>query len=193
MGGKLRIIGGKWRSRKIDFPDLPDLCPTTDRIRETLFNWLAPYIVDAHCLDLFTGSGSLGFEALSRGAAEATFVDHSRYVIDKLIKNVDALQARNAQVLCGDFASVIPSLTATSYNIVFLDPPFYKNLVEKAAIHLEDSKLLVSNAFIYVETEKNLKPLPLPKTWKIYREKATSSLAYYLFEHLPHKNGFEKG
>ncbi|AAO91390.1 16S rRNA (guanine(966)-N(2))-methyltransferase RsmD [Coxiella burnetii] len=193
MGGKLRIIGGKWRSRKIDFPDLPDLRPTTDRIRETLFNWLAPYIVDANCLDLFAGSGALGFEALSRGAAQVTFVDHSRYVVDKLRKNVEILQATNAQVLCGDFTSVIPFLTTTSYNIVFLDPPFYKNLVERAALHLEESKLLAPNAFIYVETEKNLKPLPLPKTWKIYREKATSSLAYYLFQHLPQKKGVEKG
>lgn len=86
MVRKLRIIGGKWRSRKISLPNLPDLRPTANRIRETLFNWIASCVIDANCLDLFAGSGALGFEALSRGASHVTFIDHSRRVVEELKK-----------------------------------------------------------------------------------------------------------
>ena len=191
MVGKLRIIGGKWRSRKIIFPNLPDLRPTTDRIRETLFNWMASYIIDANCLDLFAGSGALGFEALSRGASHVTFVDHSRSVVGALKENVKILctvNTVNAEVICGDFAKVIPLLIKIPYNIVFLDPPFYKNLLEKAALELELRKkqLLALDAFIYVETEKKLQSLVVPKNWEIYRVRETSVSSCRLFRSIRH-------
>ena len=186
MVRKLRIIGGKWRSRKIGFPDLPSLRPTSDRIRETLFNWMSAYIINASCLDLFAGSGALGFEALSRGASHVTFVDHSRGVAEALKKNVKILHTTNAEVICGDFMKVIPSLIRISYDIVFLDPPFYKNLLKKAALGLKEKKLLALDAFIYVETERNLKSLIVPENWKIYRAGKTSVLSYRLFQSMHH-------
>ena len=178
---KIRIIGGKWRSRKIIFPDMPGLRPTAARIRETLFNWLAPYVVNAHYLDLFAGSGALGFEALSRGASQVTFVDQSWQVINILKKNSAVLETTCVQFICGYFTKVMVSLKNTPFDIVFLDPPFHKNLVEKAAFELEKNKLLAREAFIYVETEKNCTLLSLPESWRVYRKKVTSNLSYYLF------------
>ena len=181
MMGKIRIIGGKWRSRKIIFPDIPGLRPTSDRIRETLFNWLAPYVCNSHYLDLFAGSGALGFEALSRGASQVTFVDQSWQVIDILKKNAGVFEATCVKFICSYFTKAIFSLKNTPFDIVFLDPPFRKNLVGKAALELEKNKLLAKEAFIYVEMEKNFTPLSLPESWRVYRKKVTSHSSYYLF------------
>ena len=181
MMGKIRIIGGKWRSRKIIFPDIPGLRPTSDRIRETLFNWLAPYVFNSHYLDLFAGSGALGFEALSRGASQVTFVDQSWQVIDILKRNAEVLETTCVQFICDYFTRAMFSLKNTPFDIVFLDPPFHKNLVGKAALGLEKNKLLAREAFIYVEAEKNFIPLSLPESWRVYREKVTLNSSYYLF------------
>lgn len=176
---KLRIIGGKWRGRKsLSFS--PELRPTADRIRETLFNWLSPYIKDAYCLDLFAGSGALGFEALSRGCAHVTFLDHSKNVIETLQKNVEILNATNTQFVCEEFTSAIPKLKNVPFNIVFLDPPFYQGLINQAALWLEKTKILTPQAYIYVEAEKNISFI-LPSNWEIYREKRTTSIFYSLF------------
>ncbi|WP_304985684.1 16S rRNA (guanine(966)-N(2))-methyltransferase RsmD [Coxiella-like endosymbiont] len=180
LSGKLRIIGGKWRGRKIAFPSLPELRPTADRIRETLFNWLFPYIEDAYCLDLFAGSGALGFEALSRGCAHVTFLDHSKSVIEILQKNAEILNATNTEFVCEEFPSVIPELKNSPFNIVFLDPPFYQELINQAILWLEKTKILAPEAYIYVEAEKNISFI-LPSNWEIYREKRTTSIVYRLF------------
>lgn len=176
---KVRIIGGQWRSRQITFPDLPGLRPTADRIRETLFNWLAPKIEGARCLDLFAGSGALGFEALSRGAAQVTFVDQARQVIDALKKNAQSLQTTQAEFILGAFPKILEIIKGP-FDVIFLDPPFYQNLIQPAAQLIEDKKLLVSGGLIYIETEKDLKPLLLPPHWQILKEKQTSTLSYYL-------------
>jgi 16S rRNA (guanine966-N2)-methyltransferase len=182
LQGKVRIIGGRWRSRKITFPALPGLRPTADRIRETLFNWLAPYIQTTKCLDLFAGSGALGFEALSRGAASVTFVDHAAKVIESLQANAALLAATNAEFILGECPGNMPSLVNAPFDIVFLDPPFNQGLIEPAAKWLEDNQLLAKHALIYVETEINLSPLPVPANWQVLREKHTSSLYYYLLK-----------
>lgn len=177
---KLRIIGGKWRGRKIAFPSLPELRPTADRIRETLFNWLSPYIKDAYCLDLFAGSGALGFEALSRGCAHVTFLDRSKNVIETLQKNAEILNTTNIEFVCEEFTSEIPKIKNVPFNIVFLDPPFYQRLINQAALWLEKTKILAHQAYIYVEAEKNISFI-LPSNWEIYREKRTTSIFYSLF------------
>ncbi|WP_100622492.1 16S rRNA (guanine(966)-N(2))-methyltransferase RsmD [Candidatus Coxiella mudrowiae] len=177
---KLRIIGGKWRGRKIAFPSLPELRPTADRIRETLFNWLSPYIKDAYCLDLFAGSGALGFEALSRGCAHVTFLDRSKNVIETLQKNAEILNTTNTEFVCEEFTSEIPKLKNVPFNIVFLDPPFYQRLINQAVLWLEKTKILAPQAYIYVEAEKNISFI-LPSNWEIYREKRTTSIFYSLF------------
>jgi 16S rRNA (guanine966-N2)-methyltransferase len=177
---KVRIIGGQWRSRQITFPSLPGLRPTTDRIRETLFNWLMSEIARANCLDLFAGSGALGFEALSRGAAKVTFVDSATQVIAALKANAALLQAEQAEFMLGACPDNMPRLAHAPFDIVFLDPPFNKGWVVVAADWLERSQLLTANALIFIETEKNLHPPPIPKNWEILKEKHTSTLNYYL-------------
>jgi 16S rRNA (guanine966-N2)-methyltransferase len=119
---ELRIIGGQWKGRKLRFPERPALRPTLGRVRETLFNWLAPTIAGARCLDLFAGSGALGFEALSRGAAEVTFVERDRKAARALASNIELLSA-NASVACLTARQFLERPTGT-YRIVFLDPPF---------------------------------------------------------------------
>lgn len=182
LPGKVRIIGGRWRGRKITFPALPGLRPTGDRIRETLFNWLAPNIVGARCLDLFAGSGALGFEALSRGAQAVTFVDHSWAVIEALKKNGVFLNAEHAEFVLGECPNSIPSLPGVPFDIVFLDPPFNQGLVQPAANWLEENNLLAKQALIYIETEKKLTSLTVPRNWEILRDKGTHTLYYYLLK-----------
>ncbi|AJC50149.1 16S rRNA (guanine(966)-N(2))-methyltransferase RsmD [Coxiella endosymbiont of Amblyomma americanum] len=180
LQGKVRITGGKWKGRKVTFFSLPGLRPTTNRIRETLFNWLLPYLKDSYCLDLFAGSGILGFEALSRGCAHNTFVDHSKIVIDTLKKNVEVLNTTNVAFVHGRFPYNIQKIRNSYFNIVFLDPPFYRGFINQVFPWLEKSNILTSRAYIYVEVEKNI-PLLLPDNWESYRENKTHNLFYGLF------------
>lgn len=181
LQGKLRIIGGKWRGRKIAFPALSGLRPTTGRVRETLFNWLSDYIEDTYCLDLFAGSGALGFEALSRGCAHVTFIDRSNDVMKALKQSAEFLNAAHTEFICREFPfSTFFPLKNSPFNIVFLDPPFYKGLINQATLWLEEVNILASKAYIYVEVEKNISLVP-PNNWKFYREKRTASLFYGLF------------
>lgn len=181
--GQVRIIAGKWRSRKLIFPATPGLRPTHDRIRETLFNWLMPDIAGAVCLDLFAGSGALGFEALSRGAKHVTFVDNSPAVIDALKKNVAVLDAAPTsaiiQAACPD---ALLKFKQAPFDIVFLDPPFYQDLVAVTADWLEQSGYLKRGALIYVEMECNVPSLPTPSNWEVVKHKKTATLFYGLFK-----------
>ena len=127
--GRLRIVAGNWRSRLLDIADVEGLRPTSERIRETLFNWLAPHIHGARCLDLFAGTGALGLEALSRGAASAVFVERDAVAEQRLRNNVDLLGADNAEIVSGDARDFLRSDSAGPFNIVFLDPPFAGNLL----------------------------------------------------------------
>ena len=185
LTGKVRIIAGQWRSRKISFPALPGLRPTHDRVRETLFNWLAPTIEAANCLDLFAGSGAFGFEALSRGAKQVTFVDSSKAVIEALKKNAELLKTDKAEIILADCPQQMPTLSFAPFDIVFLDPPFYQGLIEPTAKWLEQNNKLSETALIYIEVENGLSPLPVPTNWQIFRKKNTASLAYYLLQRQP--------
>ena len=143
---QLRIIGGEWRVRKLHFPDAPNLRPTPDRVRETIFNWLMPVVHGARCLDLFAGSGALGLEALSRGAAFITFVDSHKKVTQALQAHLDLLNANdNTEVLQMDSVQFLKN-TSQAYDVVFLDPPYHLDLMQKVVPLLEQNGWLTDNA-----------------------------------------------
>lgn len=179
----LRIIGGSWRSRKIQFPSEAGLRPTSDRVRETVFNWLAPHISQARCLDLFAGSGALGLEALSRGAARVIFADHSHKVLQQLRANLNLLQAGAEQAITvltrlpKDLALIAPY---APFDIVFLDPPFRQSLLPNCCLLIEQQQLLSPEAYIYLEAEAELKTLELPANWRLLKQKKSGQVAYYL-------------
>jgi 16S rRNA (guanine966-N2)-methyltransferase len=178
---QIRIIGGKWRSRKLNFLPHPDLRPTPNRIRETLFNWLAPHIVGARCLDLFAGSGALGFEALSRGAHSVVMVDQSLEIIAQLRANAVLLQAeKEVSLYCHHVSADAFLLQKSPFNIVFLDPPFHKNYLPNCCAWLENTKQLAENALVYIEAESMLPTLPIPAHWKIVRQKKAGQVGYFL-------------
>lgn len=176
---RLRVIGGQWRSRQFEFPDLPGLRPTPDRIRETLFNWLAPILPGARCLDLFAGSGALGIEALSRSAAEVVFVERHPLAIRALQDNLNRLKARNAQIEQADALTWL-STPGKPFDIVLLDPPFGEGWLEPACTRLEQGGWLADMAWIYLEAEAGLPPPLLPVGWTWHREKTAGTVAYRL-------------
>lgn len=181
LNNKVRIIGGRWRGRKLSFPDIAGLRPTADRVRETLFNWLKPYLDNAHCLDLFAGSGALGFEAASRGAAQVVMVDSDKAVIQQLRANKTLLQANNVTIYQAVIPKLIP-LPEQRFEIVFLDPPFHKNLIEPVCQWLIHHDYLAKQALIYLEAETALTPLPIPEAWEILKSKRMGQVNYYLIQ-----------
>ncbi|GAB4393247.1 MAG: 16S rRNA (guanine(966)-N(2))-methyltransferase RsmD [Gammaproteobacteria bacterium] len=176
---EIRIIGGKWRGRYIKFPNLPSIRPTPNRVRETLFNWLQPFIYHAHCLDLFAGSGALSFEALSRGAASAVMLDCQKQAINQIIATIKQLPADNAQVYLAELPHHLPAF-AHKFDIVFLDPPFGQGLVAPCCELLQQKHLLNPHALVYIETETVLHPLPVPTTWELLRSKTAGEVSYHL-------------
>ncbi|MFP3013866.1 MAG: 16S rRNA (guanine(966)-N(2))-methyltransferase [Arsenophonus sp. NC-QC1-MAG3] len=178
--GQIRIIGGKWRGRKLPVFDSKGLRPTTDRIRETLFNWLMPFIEDAHCLDCFAGSGALAIEALSRYAASATLIELKRSVSIQLAASLAKLEAKNAQMINRDTLNYLAQ-TGTAYNVIFLDPPFRKDLLQQTAFLLEQNGWLSKNCWIYVETEIEANLGILPKNWQLHHKKFAGQIAYCLY------------
>jgi len=177
----LRIIGGKWRSRRISFIPLKGLRPTTDAGRETLFNWLAQDINNANCLDLFAGSGALSFEALSRGAKHVAAIDCKAPIISTLKKNAELLSAENIDFYLAKIPQNINKIPEQYFDIVFLDPPFYKDLIKPTCKKLNNSNYLAKNAIIYIESEKELDiNSVIPKSWQILRQKNTGRTSCYL-------------
>lgn len=179
---QLRIIGGEWRGRKLRFPDAPNLRPTPDRVRETIFNWLAPMINGAHCLDLFAGSGALGLEALSRGAAFTTFVDSHNKVTSTLNEHLDILKSKDhAEVLQMDGVKFLKG-SSQKYDLVFLDPPYHLDFMQKVIPLLEENKWLADNAMLYLEIEKRQSLPELPENWDQLKEKTAGEVNYFLFQ-----------
>lgn len=178
--GQIRIIGGQWRGRKLPVPDSPGLRPTTDRVRETLFNWLAPSMVSARCLDCFAGSGALGLEALSRYASETTLIEMERGVAQQLQQNLATLKAANAKVVNTNTLTFL-NQPGTPHDIVFVDPPFRKGLLDDTLRLLEDNGWLADDALIYVESEVENGLPPVPLHWDLHREKVAGQVAYRLY------------
>lgn len=177
----LRIIGGEWRGRRLQFPEIEGLRPTPDRVRETLFNWLMPVIAGARCLDLFAGSGALGLEALSRGAASVTFVDLSRQVKQSIEANLALLKTNRARVYASDALSWTQQAPAEQFDILFLDPPFRKQMLTACCETLEARGMLAPGAYIYIEAEEELTRLIVPGTWRLHRHQRAGQVQYALF------------
>lgn len=185
---KLRIIAGEWRSRQLPIPDIQGLRPTPDKVRETLFNWINPYVPSAVCGDLFCGSGALGLEALSRGAKHLLFVDNSRVVSQQMTDNLATLGATNADVVAQNAATFLESATPRPLDIVFLDPPFRKGWLAQI-IPLLEKGWLAEHALVYIEMEKEAELPTLPFHWSLKKEKTAGQLVYRLLEV---KNTFEE-
>jgi len=181
--GEVRIIAGLWRGRKLPVLTSQGLRPTGDRVKETLFNWLMPYIVDSECLDCFAGSGSLGFEALSRQAAKVTFLELEKAVAQQLSKNIQTLKcADRAQVVNQNSLQFLNQpQNQPHFDLVFLDPPFNFDLAEQAIALLDKNHWLRPQALIYVETEKD-KGLNVPENWALLKEKNSGQVSYRLYQ-----------
>lgn len=177
---QLRIIGGLWRGRKLNFPDVDGLRPTGDRIRETLFNWLAPDIQGAHCLDLFSGSGALGLEALSRGAASSLLLEKHPAAAQQLKANLHLLQAGNGRVEQANSLHWLTQQASHRFDIVFIDPPFALNLWDKIATALEAGNWLADEAVIYLEAPRDAQ-LQLPANWTLHRDKQAGQVSFRLY------------
>jgi 16S rRNA (guanine966-N2)-methyltransferase len=184
---RLRIIGGRWRSVPITFPAIEAVRPSPDRVRETLFNWLQPVIVGSRCLDLFAGSGALGFEALSRGAASVDFVDSEPAIGRHLAATLDKLRATGGAVHVSDALRFLDR-TPQPFDIVFLDPPYASDLLATVCSRLV-AGWLVPDAYIYLECPADRGLPGVPANWSVHRTKQAGQVGYHLLR--PHSA--EKG
>jgi 16S rRNA (guanine966-N2)-methyltransferase len=181
QNNQLRIIAGLWRGRKLSFPDVDGLRPTGDRIRETLFNWLAPEIQGSRCLDLFAGSGALGIEALSRGAETSVLVERDSKAAAQLKANLEILKAEQGRVVNVDALGFLQKgNTDAPYHIVFIDPPFQLKLWQAVIEALEAGNWLADNATIYIESGRDDEYHP-PINWQLHRDKHAGAVSYRLF------------
>jgi 16S rRNA (guanine966-N2)-methyltransferase len=175
---RLRIVGGLWRGRTIDFPAIEAIRPSPDRVRETLFNWLQTHISGARCLDLFAGSGALGIEALSRGASAVTFVDREPQVSRHLTQTLQRLGAIGATVQTADASRFLERIPQP-FDVVFLDPPFASTLLQAVFARLPQG-WLAPEAHIYVECPADTPLPPLAAGWTLYRSKQAGQVGYHL-------------
>jgi 16S rRNA (guanine966-N2)-methyltransferase len=176
----VRIIGGAWRGRRVHFPDLPDLRPTPDRVRETLFNWLQHSLSGTRCLDLFAGSGALGLEALSRGAADVVFVEQfpaaARTLQDQLVRLGGGSKGHVMEMGAARFLRT----PAKPFDIVFLDPPFGKGALAEYIPMLDCGNWLSVGGLIYLENERIAGVPPLPSHWELLKSKSAGEVGYHL-------------
>jgi 16S rRNA (guanine966-N2)-methyltransferase len=177
---RLRIIGGDWRSRVVRFPDAEGLRPTPDRVRETLFNWLGQRLDGLTCIDLFAGSGALGLEARSRGAARVTLVERDRRVCDALRANVAELGAEGVEVVQGDAIAWL-ARGGGAFDVAFVDPPYATGLAGPALAALEPR--LAPGARVYVEAAERV--VPPSAGWTCKREASAGAVKFALFEYQP--------
>ncbi|WP_448212356.1 16S rRNA (guanine(966)-N(2))-methyltransferase RsmD [Colwellia sp. MEBiC06753] len=176
----IRIIAGKHRGRKLPVIDAQGLRPTTDRVKETVFNWLMAYVDDSQCLDCFAGAGSLGFEALSRGAAHITMLELNKTAAKQLQANKALLKADNIDIYQTDTLNFLENPT-TQYNLVFIDPPFRQGLAQQVIEKLASGWLSVG-AMVYVETEAEIASLSIPENWQLQKEKTAGQVRYQLYK-----------
>jgi 16S rRNA (guanine966-N2)-methyltransferase len=177
--GWVRIIGGRLRGRRLIVPEGANVRPTPDRVRVTVFNWLGPLLADANCLDLFAGTGVLGFEALSRGACYVEMVDTSVSVVKHLQLQLRQLGGGNVRIYRALVPSELPPITQP-FDIVFLDPPYQANLLLPCCYYLEEQGYLAQLAHIYVEADRIIQDNELPSNWQIIKSKAAGLVAYHL-------------
>jgi 16S rRNA (guanine966-N2)-methyltransferase len=179
---RLRIIGGAWRSRQIEFPDVDGIRPTPDRVRETLFNWLQGHTHGARCLEPFSGSGILSFEACSRGASYCLALDQSRAAVSAITKSLQKWQIDAGQFHCevADARSWLQHYQGQTFDLIFLDPPFADDDISEILTQCASMRLLAEHGFIYVETPKQIGAAELPAALEIYRQKQAGAVHYCL-------------
>ncbi|MDH5648797.1 MAG: 16S rRNA (guanine(966)-N(2))-methyltransferase RsmD [Gammaproteobacteria bacterium] len=177
--GFIRIIGGKWRNRKLPVVIHDGLRPTPNRIRETIFNWLRPWLPGARCLDVTAGTGSLCLEALSQGANSAVMVEQAPEAVKMLRSNVMRLDAQDAEVIQTNVVDYLLG-PARPFDIVFLDPPFKSDLIAKCALLLNERGWLKPGSLIYIEAPGHLDQLPIPDDWELIRSKVAGQVGYHL-------------
>lgn len=178
---QIRIIAGKWRSRKISFLDQEGLRPSSDRVRETLFNWLQAKIIGTHCLDLFAGSGVLALEASSRGAKQVTCIELNPETAKNIKNNIAVLKADDVILLQQNALEFLQRPNANhKYDLAFLDPPFKENLLEKSITLLENNSWLAASALIYLESDQPLEGYSLPQNWTLVKQKKAGQVYYGL-------------
>ena len=179
--GNIRIISGQYRGRKLKVHDAEGLRPTTDRVKETLFNWLQFDIAGSRCLDLFSGSGSLSFESLSRYAKFVTLVELNVQSAKLIRENLDLLKISNAELVVGDALKFVQRVNQDEpYNIVFLDPPFRKGFLSQICSLLNKNAFLCNNALIYVEQEIE-NTAEMPSNWTLLKSKTAGQVSYSLY------------
>ena len=180
--GKVRITSGEWKNRNLEVPDIDGLRPTSERVRETLFNWLMPSIHKSVCLDLFAGSGSLGFEALSRGAKHCTFVEKSKLAFSQIKTTRTSLNAVNSEVHNCDAIDFLSSVHNHNFNLVFLDPPFSDDYLISSIESIHEYQLVSRGGYIYIEFNKNNDLSDLPDNWSVIRKKIYGNVCFILIE-----------
>ncbi len=181
QAGRLRIVAGIWRSRLLDIADVEGLRPTSERIRETLFNWLTPHLQGARCLDLFAGTGALGLEALSRGARSVVFIERSGVAAQQLEKNIEVVgAAAAAKVLRGNAIDFLRQHDTGPFDIVFVDPPFAADLLGETCRLLDEGNLLAEGAQVYLEQERSAAEPELPPGWQMKKNKTAGNVRYML-------------
>ncbi len=182
--GQIRIIGGKWRGRQIPVIAQKELRPTPDRVRETLFNWLMQKVEGTRCLDLFAGTGILGFEALSRGAKQVVFIEKHPASVRHLKDVAEKLHtAENCDIQTEEALTWLQKHSAAqSFDIIFLDPPYASSLLEDSLRLLAKSNLVLPHTWLYIESDKALPPGILPPHWQILKQKQAGEVVYHLVQ-----------
>ncbi|MGL5336129.1 MAG: 16S rRNA (guanine(966)-N(2))-methyltransferase RsmD [Enterovibrio sp.] len=182
--GFIRIIAGQWRGRKLPVQNVAGLRPTTDRVKETVFNWLQADIYGARCLDLFAGSGSLGFEALSRQAAQVTFLEKDAKAHAQLASNINALKTEQAALHLTDAIDFLArkNTALVPFDLIFIDPPFHLDLIAKAVEKIEENGWLSPEGLIYIESELTLSGLKMPETWRLLKRKQAGQVLFRLYQ-----------
>ena len=174
---EVRIVGGQWKRSKLPVADVPGLRPTPDRVRETLFNWLGQDLSGWRCLDAFAGSGALGFEAASRGAAEVVLVERERQLVAALNTVKQRLGAVHLRVETADALAWMARCAPASFELIFIDPPFDAPLVEPALALAQ--RLLVPQGFVYVEAGQAVQP---PLGFKLHRQARAGAVHFHLLQ-----------
>lgn len=184
--GNLRIIGGDFRGRKLPVLSADGLRPTSDRVRETVFNWLQFDIAGADCLDVFAGSGALGLEALSRGANSVCFLELNKENAQQIKQNLITLKVSDADVVQTDSLQWLQQVPPKAFDVVFLDPPFHQGLMQPAVnLIFQQSYVKTGQAWLYLEQERSLDWPKLPEGWMCHREKTTAEVRYGVFRFDP--------
>lgn len=180
--GKIRIIGGKWKGKKISFTLDKDIRPTPDKAKETLFNWLGQNLNQFSCLDLFAGTGAMGLESLSRNAEKVIFVEKNKYLVDGLIKTISELECEDdTEVFNQDCVKWLKSNSPKNpFDLIFVDPPFNKSYAKKVFDEIKRNNFLVENSIVYLECEKSLDVSFLEDSFTIFREKSYGEKSYRL-------------